>query len=80
LDKTEGNIKPELGGLMKIGNRKQKTSETNPYEQQINSRINATNRDPLQLTAKSAEDSLMGGAAAPAKVSFVAKEMFEQAN
>jgi hypothetical protein len=32
LDKTEGNIKPELGGLMKIGNKKQKTIGTNPYE------------------------------------------------
>ena len=51
LDKTEGNIKPETGGLMVIGSKKQKTKEQNPYEQQINSRINATNRDPLQLAA-----------------------------
>ena len=64
---------------MVIGSKKQKPKEQNPYEQQINSRINATNRDPLQLAAAQ-EDSLMGGAPAAPKVSFVAKEMFEQAH
>lgn len=41
LDKIEANIKPEVGGLIQIAQRKKKVKEEKAYEKQINSRFNA---------------------------------------
>jgi hypothetical protein len=47
--KTEANIKPETGGLIKIAAKKKKVMEDQAYEKQINSRFFA-DKDKLEET------------------------------
>ena len=47
LTKNEGGIVPDKGSTIKITGKKTKTTEVNPYEMQIATRMHPTNQDEL---------------------------------
>ena len=65
MDKTEANIRPEVGGLITMRGRKKKLTEAQAYEKQINARFFADSLDGSDVKS-------------PPKVSFTSKEMFEE--
>jgi len=65
LDKTEANIRPEVGGLITMRGKKKKLTEAQAYEKQINARFFADSLDGSDVKS-------------PPKVSFTSKEMFEE--